>query len=440
MTLVITHSKVSTKPVGSDSSRIYSDSWNANHTLTGVSDASQLNANVVQAVTNDTNIQGSISAQNLTFLWAGTLAASRLNGNVVQAVTNDTNITGTISAQNITLGWTGTLAATRLNSNVVQGVTNDTNITGTVSAQNLAFGWTGTLGVARGGLGGSLAATGGTSQVLKQTTLGGAVTVGQLAFTDIPGSVAATQMPALTGNVTTSAGSTVTTIAANAVTNAMHATMPAFTFKANNTSGAATPTDITIDGLTLKASPAAGDEVIIWDVAGAALKKATVSGVGASAGVSSIAGNTGAFTLGTGLTNSVNVLQLSTPVAVANGGTGYTGGAWTAYAPTITASSGIFTTVSAAGAYLAIGKLVHFNITVTITTAGTAATWVNVPLPTGTCVRAFSAVGSETAVNGKALSCFASAGASALIVRYYDATAPIANGLVLTISGCYEMT
>lgn len=43
---------------------------------------------------------------------------------------------------------------------------------------------------------------------------------------------------------------------------------------------------------------------------------------GGGSGVTSIAGNTGAFTLGTGLTNSVNVLQISTPVSAANGGTG----------------------------------------------------------------------------------------------------------------------
>jgi hypothetical protein len=164
MTMRVTHSKVSTKPVGTDSSRIYSDSWNADHTLTGTLDASQLNASVVQTVTNDTNIQGSISGQNLTFSWGGTLAASRLNGNVVQAVTNDTNVTGSIAAQTITLGWTGT------------------------------------LGLARGGTNANLSATGGASQVLKQSTSGGAVTVGQLAFTDISGQATLSQLPTLTAN------------------------------------------------------------------------------------------------------------------------------------------------------------------------------------------------------------------------------------------------
>ena len=54
---------------------------------------------------------------------------------------------------------------------------------------------TGQLSLARGGTGADLSATGGAHQVLKQSSLGGAVTVAQLAFTDISGSVAASQLP-----------------------------------------------------------------------------------------------------------------------------------------------------------------------------------------------------------------------------------------------------
>ncbi len=92
------------------------------------------------------------------------------------------------------------------------------------------------------------------------------------------------------------------------VGNGKLATAPAWTFKGNPTSGVTNPTDFTIDGLTVKGTPAAGDEVIVWDVAGTAIKKATVSSLTSAAGVSSIAGNIGAFTLGAGLTNSTNAL------------------------------------------------------------------------------------------------------------------------------------
>ncbi len=118
---------------------------------TGTLAAARLNPNVVQGVTNDTNVTGVISAQNLTLGWTGTLAAARLNANVVQGVTNDTNITGSISAQNLTLGFTGTLAAARLNANVVQSVVNDTNVTGSIAAQALTLGWAGQLAISRGG-------------------------------------------------------------------------------------------------------------------------------------------------------------------------------------------------------------------------------------------------------------------------------------------------
>jgi hypothetical protein len=55
--------------------------------------------------------------------------------------------------------------------------------------------------------------------------------------------------------------------------------------------------------------------MIIWDVAGAALKKATVSSIASAGSVSSIAGNTGAFTLSTGITNVGNDIRSSVATA-----------------------------------------------------------------------------------------------------------------------------
>lgn len=72
----------------------------------------------------------------------------------------------------------------------------------------LSTGVTGTLGVTNGGTGANLSATGGTSQVLKQTSVGGAVTVAQLAASDLSngttgtGSVVLSASPTFTGTPT----------------------------------------------------------------------------------------------------------------------------------------------------------------------------------------------------------------------------------------------
>lgn len=57
----------------------------------------------------------------------------------------------------------------------------------------------GILGVDQGGTGANLGATGGTSQIVRQSTVGGTFTVGQLASTDISGVTASTYTPTLTG-------------------------------------------------------------------------------------------------------------------------------------------------------------------------------------------------------------------------------------------------
>ena len=54
---------------------------------------------------------------------------------------------------------------------------------------------TGALALARGGTHADLSATGGTSQFLKQASVGADVTVAQPAFSDISGSLAGSQMP-----------------------------------------------------------------------------------------------------------------------------------------------------------------------------------------------------------------------------------------------------
>lgn len=165
-----------------------------------------------------------------------------------------------------------------------------------------------------GGTVSNLPAGGTTGQVLAKTSSTNYLT-GWESLTlssGISGTLQAAQFPALTGNVTTTAGSLATTIPASTVTNAMHSNMNAYTIKGNATGSAAAPTDISIPALTQKSSPVAGDMIMIVDSAASnALKYATVSSVGSAGSVSSIAGNTGVFTLTKGITNSTNAIGLS---------------------------------------------------------------------------------------------------------------------------------
>lgn len=90
------------------------------------------------------------------------------------------------------------------------------------------------------------------------------------------------------------------------------AAQAAYAFVGNNTGSSAIPTAVTIPGLTSKASPAGTDFVMISDqAASGAWKKALVSSIASAGSVSSIAGNTGSFTLANGIDNSTNQIQLT---------------------------------------------------------------------------------------------------------------------------------
>ena len=78
--------------------------------------------------------------------------------------------------------------------------------------------------------------------------LGALATVASVNLTtQVTGTLQAAQEPAHTGDVTNVAGSLAMNVAAGAVTNAKLANMAPFTFKANNSSIATSPADLTVD-------------------------------------------------------------------------------------------------------------------------------------------------------------------------------------------------
>ena len=113
-------------------------------------------------------------------------------------------------------------------------------------------------------------------------------------------------------------------------------------------------------------------------------------------------------------------------------------GTWATWSPTFGASSGTYTSIAATYArYCQIGKLVHFDIRIAITTNGTAAGYTTFTLPVTQRTNSFAAfVGNELS-NAKSLFC-GSLNATTAFALYYDGTYAGANGRNFQCSGTYE--
>ena len=292
---------------------------------------------------------------------------SRTNDTNVTLTLGGSPNTALLSPASLTLGWTGTLAAARLNSNVVQAITNDTNVTGSISAQNLTLDWTGQLSLARGGTSANLTASNG--GIFYSTATAGAILAGTasanrpllsgasttptwaavsyLTSTATSGGIpyfsSTTQMAtsgllganqlmigggagvapstiSCASSTTVVHGGTPPTcsqivaadITTNTITNSNLSQAAAATIKGNPTASTANVQDFTFGSLTQTVSPTSVDWIPIYDNATGTIKKVNAGSIASSsvAGVSSIAGNTGAFTLSTGLTNSTNDLRV----------------------------------------------------------------------------------------------------------------------------------
>ena len=115
---------------------------------------------------------------------------------------------------------------------------------------------------------------------------------------------------------------------------------------------------------------------------------------------------------------------------------------FTTYTPVVTSGTGAFTTVSATGRYRRIGKLVFIQITVTVTTNGTAATSVIATLPFSSLNVAgvnHVLLGRANAVSFKMLQGIIAPNAGSVSIFNYDNSYPGASGETLVLSGFYEI-
>jgi hypothetical protein len=117
-------------------------------------------------------------------------------------------------------------------------------------------------------------------------------------------------------------------------------------------------------------------------------------------------------------------------------------GVWAAWTPTLTSGTGTFTTATATGEYMRVGKTVYFKAIVTITTNGTAAFYAKITLPFQAETQFGESPSGEAIVNATGdLVCGLQCSiypATHLLIYKYDGTYPGADGRSLIVSGFYE--
>jgi len=156
----------------------------------------QINGLFTEQTASNSCIQFTSNVSDATL--TGVVARSCSAAGIASAATTMLNLTGGALITNGTYGLVNTgianLTGVEFNANTAGTVSNSGTFTGRgnspASVDTL-------LGLAQGGTNANLSATGGTSQVLKQVSTGGAVTVGQLQCTDL--STAGTACTANTG-------------------------------------------------------------------------------------------------------------------------------------------------------------------------------------------------------------------------------------------------
>lgn len=111
---------------------------------------------------------------------------------------------------------------------------------------------------------------------------------------------------------------------------------------------------------------------------------------------------------------------------------------YTSYSPSIAASSGTYTTASAAGSYSQAGKLVCVRVVGTITAVGTGtSTIIGLPVAAASTNSGIQVLSGRENTGGKMLQGFIGAGASTMTIVDYTNASAAANGALEIVSGCY---
>ena len=115
--------------------------------------------------------------------------------------------------------------------------------------------------------------------------------------------------------------------------------------------------------------------------------------------------------------------------------------AWTTYTPTVTATTGSFTTVSATGRYTRVGKLAVVQFSVTITTNGTAAGQVVVTAPFGALASStyMGVVRESNATGNMGYAAISSGGGSSFYCANYDNSYMGGTGRLISGTISYEV-
>lgn len=123
-TPIITWGNTSGTPAVTASAPLTINTTTGNITITGAALTKTDDTNVTLTLGGSSST-ALVNTASLTLGWTGTLAAGRLNSNVVQSIVNDTNINGSISAQALTFSWAGTLSVARGGTGAATFTTNE---------------------------------------------------------------------------------------------------------------------------------------------------------------------------------------------------------------------------------------------------------------------------------------------------------------------------